>query len=642
MKKIYFLLALLAGIVPGFSQVSINNISTVYTENFSGLSVTGTASTLPNGWIFLETGNNANTTYVADDGTVNSGNTYSYGAMASADRAFGTLQSGSLASTIGVAFTNNSASIINSLTLNYTGEQWRLGSTGRFDSLNFQYSTAATALDNGTWTDVDALDFKGPITSGTVGPLDGNATVNKTAKTFTITGLSIANGATFYLRWTDANATGADDGLAVDDVTISFNGSTLPPCTTPLNQPNSLLFGAITNTSISGSFTTPMPVADRYLVVISNSSSLSMAPQNGTTYNDDDAFGNGSIVTTTSAASFSASSLTPGATYYFYIFSVNSNCSGGPVYNTTSPLSGSASTTAPPACVAPSATPGAITTSAAGTSVNASFAAATGADGYLAIRSSSASFSFTPANGVSYTLGQTVGSGVTGTVIKFGAGNTFSATGLTINTTYFFYVYAAANFTCTGGPLYNATPATATATTTNSTTGEPAGYYMSATGKGCADMKTTLKTIITTGHTPKTYNELWAQYQVSDIKPREVGPGTSQVTIWDVYSDNPTGPDPYNFTPGTGTGGQQDNGTGGEVEGDKYNREHSVPLNWFGGSTGVPGAATDYMHIFPTDKLVNNRRSSYIFGEVSTPSFTSLNGSKLGSSSLAGFTGGCV
>ncbi len=169
---------------------------------------------------------------------------------------------------------------------------------------------------------------------------------------------------------------------------------------------------------------------------------------------------------------------------------------------------------------------------------------------------------------------------------------------------------------------------------------EPAGYYDAANGLTCAPLKTALSAIITTGMTPKTYGDLWIQYLISDVKPREVGPGTSPDVIWDIYSDNPGGPDPYNFTPGAvASGGQQDNGTAAPSEGIFYNREHSVPLSWFNGNTGTSGPATDYFHIFPTDKLVNAMRANYNYGVVSSPTFTSQNGSKLGPNIYPGLSG---
>ena len=640
MKKISLLLVLLAALQYTYGQVSISNIGVSYTQDFSSLASSGTSTAPPPGWLFIETGTGANDTYAADNGVVNSGNTYSYGATGSTERAFGTLQSGSVASTLGIAFTNNSSSNITEFTITYTGEQWRIGTLGRADRLDFQYSFNATSVSTGTWTDVDNLDFTAPVTTGTVGQLNGNDPANQTLRTATITGVSIAPGTTFYLRWLDINATGADDALAIDNFSISFNGTTLPACSTPTAQPTSLTFGSITNSSITGSFTAAAPASNQYMVIISTNNSLSATPQNGTAYAEGDAIGGGSVVSISSSTTFTASSLTPGVTYYFYVFAANTACTGGPLYNTTSPLAGSVATNTPPACTAPTSAPGAITFTPSSTSISGSFTAATGADSYLIIRSTNSTINFTPVNNTAYTVGQTVGTTSTGTVIKYGEGTTFSTTGLTTNTTYYFFVFAISNTQCTGGPLYNTTASSNSTTTTAGGSGAPLNYYSAAVNKTCADLKTTLKTIISSGNTPKTYTDLWGQYQVSDIKPREVGPGTSPLVIWDIYSDNPTGIDPYNFTPGSsGSGGQQDAGGATTTEGVFYNREHTVPLSWFVGSTSNPGAATDYLHILPTDKVVNAVRSNYIYGEVATASYTSLNGGKLGTSSNAGFTG---
>lgn len=161
---------------------------------------------------------------------------------------------------------------------------------------------------------------------------------------------------------------------------------------------------------------------------------------------------------------------------------------------------------------------------------------------------------------------------------------------------------------------------------------EPTGYYNNAAAKSCADLKTALKTIVTTGHTPRFYGDLWTQYQISDIKPRTIGTGSANV-IYDIYSANPGGTDPYQYTPGTNQCGNYSG------ENNCYNREHSVPQSWFNGNTSIPGPTTDYLHIFPSDGYVNAKRSNYIYGEVATASYTSLNGSKLGTPSFAGLTG---
>ena len=161
---------------------------------------------------------------------------------------------------------------------------------------------------------------------------------------------------------------------------------------------------------------------------------------------------------------------------------------------------------------------------------------------------------------------------------------------------------------------------------------QPANYYNNATGKFCDTLKTALTSIITSGHNSKSYSSLWNQFPISDIKPRTVGAGSTNV-IFDIYSAKPGGIDPYQYTPSTNQCGVYNS------EGDCYNREHSVPLSWFDGNTGSSGPATDYLHIYPTDGHVNGKRASFIYGEVATVNTLLQNGSKLGSSANAGFTG---
>ena len=95
----------------------------------------------------------------------------------------------------------------------------------RSDQINFEYSTDATDLTTGTWTGVTALNFVTPNTTGTAGSRDGNATEFRTGLSSTISGLEHPPGATFRIRWTDANAMSADDGLAVDDFSLTPNGA---------------------------------------------------------------------------------------------------------------------------------------------------------------------------------------------------------------------------------------------------------------------------------------------------------------------------------------------------------------------------------------------------------------------------------
>ncbi len=210
-------------------SISLAAFGTAYTQDFDTLASSGTTNTaVPAGWAFSESGTNANSTYRAGTGSDNAGDTYSFGAAGSTERAFGGLRSGSLVPLVGAQFTNDTGGTVNSLAISYTGEQWRLGqnTTGRSaDRLDLQLSTDATSLTTGAWTDYDALDFSSPVVAGTVGALNGNASSNRSALSFTITGLNLASGASFWIRWVDSDLIpNADDGLAIDDFALTPAG----------------------------------------------------------------------------------------------------------------------------------------------------------------------------------------------------------------------------------------------------------------------------------------------------------------------------------------------------------------------------------------------------------------------------------
>lgn len=196
--------------------------TTTYSQDFDTLATTGTSQSLPAGFQIVElgTGSNADGFYAAGTGSSNSGNIYSFGASGSSERALGSLGSGAVAPNFfGGIFTNGLGGTISSLAFGYTGEQWRAGNSTD-DMLNFQYSLDASQLDNGSWIDIDSLDFL-PLVLGGNTPLNGNLPGNQRALTGTVAGLSIANGASFGFRWVDANSGANDHGLGVDNLLIT-------------------------------------------------------------------------------------------------------------------------------------------------------------------------------------------------------------------------------------------------------------------------------------------------------------------------------------------------------------------------------------------------------------------------------------
>ncbi len=225
-------LALLLVAAPVAAQVSIPSYGTQVRQDFNALATAGNSGVVPPGWAISESGNGANGLYTAGNGSSNAGDCYSFGATGSSERALGTVLTGNQSLVIGGSFVNNTGGAIASLAISFVGEQWRLGTQGRADRIDFQYSLDATSLTTGTWTDVNGLDFSTPNMAAGTGAMDGNAVGNFTAISSTISGLSIPNGSVVWVRWTDFNAQGADDGLAVDDLSLTAQSGLTPTHTT--------------------------------------------------------------------------------------------------------------------------------------------------------------------------------------------------------------------------------------------------------------------------------------------------------------------------------------------------------------------------------------------------------------------------
>lgn len=149
----------------------------------------------------------------------------------------------------------------------------------------------------------------------------------------------------------------------------------------------------------------------------------------------------------------------------------------------------------------------------------------------------------------------------------------------------------------------------------------PNGYYNNAIRKSGEALKIALHEIIS-DHESQSYSSLWDHFYQTDSKPNG--------KVWDIYSDIPDGTPPYEYSFGSDQCGNYNS------EGVCYNREHSMPKSWFNDATPM---YTDLFHLYPTDGWVNNKRSNFPFGEVATPTWTSQNGSKLGSCATSGYNG---
>ena len=162
----------------------------------------------------------------------------------------------------------------------------------------------------------------------------------------------------------------------------------------------------------------------------------------------------------------------------------------------------------------------------------------------------------------------------------------------------------------------------------------PSGYYNTATSTGYT-LKTQLSNIID-DHSDQGYNAIdgfMSSYDLDNYYE------TGSNTILDVYSENPSSSDPYNFTPGVDECGNYSN------EGDCYNKEHVIPQSVFSSNTPMQ---SDAHQLLPTDGRVNGFRGNFPFGRVNDNNLVSQsgisnptqNGSKLGANLNSGYSSG--
>ncbi len=139
-------------------------------------------------------------------------------------------------------------------------------------------------------------------------------------------------------------------------------------------------------------------------------------------------------------------------------------------------------------------------------------------------------------------------------------------------------------------------------------------YYTSLNNKSAANLWTAVSSVAAKNRGNLGYDGLYNAYIKTDSYPADsVGKAGM---VWDMYSE-------------CGYEHNQRKCGSYSSECDCYNREHSIPKSWFGGSTS--GIGCDIFHVVPTDGKVNGMRSAYVYGEVKgNPEYTSYSGHKKG------------
>ena len=210
--------------------------------------------------------------------------------------------------------------------------------------------TAAFGTDEYLVVRTTSTNFTGTINNGTLysgGQVLGNGSVvTRTAGTNFISN-NLTNGTKYYFFVFGLNRLNCNNGpayLTTNPLKDSVSTVALPVCTTPSYQPTALNLLA-SNKSVNGYFTASTS-ADGYLIVRSINSSLSSNPIDGTNYTSGNSLGGGTVIFNQNATSFVDVGLNVSTTYYYFIFSRNSNCTGGIKYLSTLPLTGNITTSA--------------------------------------------------------------------------------------------------------------------------------------------------------------------------------------------------------------------------------------------------------------------------------------------------------
>ncbi|MGN6625020.1 MAG: PEP-CTERM sorting domain-containing protein [Tepidisphaeraceae bacterium] len=234
---------LLSGGVAVASPIALSPGTASYVQNFDTLSSDTSGSqpfandsTIPGLW--AGQGNAtpfpAITSYTPTS-TGNAISLLSLGSNADADRALGSRNANATGPIrYGFVVQNTSQIDIDSITVTYTGEQWRQdfqSGASSTDELDFSYRTFVTppttddsSVLSGSVINVPALNFVSPqpqINGTSATALDGNAAANRQTLSATLTGVDLQPNEYLVIRWNDANISGNDNALGVDDLSVS-------------------------------------------------------------------------------------------------------------------------------------------------------------------------------------------------------------------------------------------------------------------------------------------------------------------------------------------------------------------------------------------------------------------------------------
>ncbi|MGX7668799.1 choice-of-anchor D domain-containing protein [Flavobacterium pedocola] len=439
-----------------FSLVSLGQV-TLYSENF------GTTTTLPTGW----TSSNATNGWAGSTASVSSGYT---GASGNANVVFNGTGTNGLTHTL--TYSNNLS------TVGYTAITvlWGGRSTATFAAaVTFQWSSDGTTWNNVAFTNV--------ATNSTWALVNGGTRVSLPVGAEGVSNLRF--------RWTSTSTNSGNH--RIDDFTVQGTAS---GCTAPGTQPSALSYSNSTLDGFDLSWTAGS--GNGRMIVIKPSAGgvpSPASPVSGTAYTANLNWASAGQIDANNrvvyrAAGTSAAPITglnPGSEYRVTAYEYNTL---GDCYNLATPTVIAAYTRS----TEPTGHAAVFSCNViSSTQINLSFSAANtiGGTGYIILQKTGSAPTGLPTDGMIHTVGSSVGDAtVAGYTSVAGTDTSFSVTGLTPNTAYYFALIPFNSYisvpqtmnyrTSATIPVSNCATPTAPCLSANFESGAPAGWTMTS------------------------------------------------------------------------------------------------------------------------------------------------------------------
>jgi MYXO-CTERM domain-containing protein len=210
-------------------STNFNDLGVTAGQSITGTGAVGNQGAIPNlaGWQAARVAGTASTAMnllIDNNGSGNTGGVYSDGVSASAaDRSLGALASNALTPAFGLVLVNTEAHSQDSITITFTGEQWRLANNGAVaNTLTFAYGFGGGSITSSNFLSSAGMtsDARGNVVSGVATASPFNV-YSSTSISFTISGVNWTPGQELYIRWQLPKMSGAGANLAIDDFSLT-------------------------------------------------------------------------------------------------------------------------------------------------------------------------------------------------------------------------------------------------------------------------------------------------------------------------------------------------------------------------------------------------------------------------------------